>query len=84
MGQRSAGKTIAMGAEPVENGLRFTARVAGVDPLARFVVGLGSAARAETPELAQRVKQLALGALERLKPVRKVNTRSVRPNRAAE
>jgi predicted DNA-binding transcriptional regulator YafY len=73
----------AIEAEPVEGGIRFSACVAGVEPLARFVVGLGAAARAETPELAQRVRELASGALEGLKPIRKVNTRSVRPNRAA-
>jgi predicted DNA-binding transcriptional regulator YafY len=73
----------AMEAEPIEEGIRFTARVAGIEPLARFVVGLGEAARAETPELAERMREIAIGALQGMKPIRKVNTRSVRPNRAA-
>ena len=74
----------AMEAAPVEHGIRFTAHVAGVEPLARFVVGLGAAARAETPELARRVSAIARGALGEIKPLRKVNTRSVRPKRAAQ
>ncbi|MBK6514977.1 MAG: WYL domain-containing protein [Polyangiaceae bacterium] len=36
---------------------------AGLEVLARFVVGLGASARAVTPELAQRVTEIALGAL---------------------
>jgi predicted DNA-binding transcriptional regulator YafY len=74
----------AISAEPFGDGLRFKTWTAGVEPLARFVVGLGGAAEVETPELQRRVHELALGALEKLKPVRKVNTRSVRLKRATE
>lgn len=41
----------------------FTVRTAGLLALARFVVGLGAAARSDTPELRQLVEELALGAL---------------------
>lgn len=44
-------------------GTRFSVRTSAVDVLARFVVGLGDAARAETPELAREVEALARGAL---------------------
>jgi predicted DNA-binding transcriptional regulator YafY len=50
--------------ERVTGGTRFTTTTAGVLRLARYVVGLGVAARAETPELAAQVKELARGALE--------------------
>jgi predicted DNA-binding transcriptional regulator YafY len=53
-----------MSSEPAPGGTRFMATTAGVLRLARFVVGLGAAARAETPELADQVKELARGALE--------------------
>ncbi len=43
-------------------GVRITTTTAGILRLARFVVGLGAAARAETPELARLVEELALGA----------------------
>jgi hypothetical protein len=49
--------------EPVPGGVRLSATTAGVLPLARFVVGLGRAARAETPELRAMVEALARGAL---------------------
>ena len=65
-------------------GVRFTTQTAGIEPLARFVVGVGDAARAETPELRQRVQELALGALQQLRPMRKVNAKSVRLNRATD
>lgn len=42
---------------------RFTVTTSGLLPLARFVVGLGRAARVETPELLALVRQLAKGAL---------------------
>ncbi len=71
-------------AEHLAEGIRFSVHTAGIDPLARFVVGLGAAARAETPELQLRVRQLALGALGQVKPLRKVNTKSVLLNRATE
>jgi predicted DNA-binding transcriptional regulator YafY len=46
------------------DGTTIEVETAGVEVLARFVVGLGRAAKAETPELAARVRELALGALE--------------------
>jgi predicted DNA-binding transcriptional regulator YafY len=55
---------VTMSPEEARGGVRFTATTAGVLRLARFVVGLGAAARAETPELADHVKELARGALE--------------------
>ncbi|APR84037.1 Hypothetical protein A7982_09386 [Minicystis rosea] len=53
-----------MSAEVTSGGLRFTTMTAGVIRLARYVVGLGAAARAETPELARLVTELARGALK--------------------
>lgn len=41
----------------------FTAVTSGLLPLARFVVGLGRAARVDTPELRTLVEELARGAL---------------------
>lgn len=41
----------------------FTARTAGLLPLARFLVGLGSAVRVDTPELRALIVELAQGAL---------------------
>lgn len=49
--------------EFVSGGLRVTACTAALGQVARFVVGLGGAARAETPELVERVRELAHGAL---------------------
>lgn len=54
---------VLMSAERVPGGMRFTTTTAGVLRLARYVVGLGAAARAETPELAEFVVELARGAL---------------------
>ena len=54
----------SMSTEVIPGGLRFTTTTAGVLQLARYVVGLGAAARAETPELALLVAELARGALE--------------------
>lgn len=51
-------------AEVVPGGIRAAGTTAGVLRLARFVVGLGAAARAETPELATLVAELARGALD--------------------
>lgn len=45
------------------DGIRVETTTAAVLPLARFVVGLGAAARCETPELAETVRALAQGAL---------------------
>lgn len=44
-------------------GTRFSVHTTAVEQLARFVVGLGAAAQADTPELAERVAELARGAL---------------------
>lgn len=52
-----------MSSEPVAGGIRLSGDTAGVLALARFVVGLGDAARAETPELLHAVHELASGAL---------------------
>jgi predicted DNA-binding transcriptional regulator YafY len=52
-----------MTVEVAPDGLRFSTTTAGVLRLARHVVGLGAAARAETPELALLVAELAQGAL---------------------
>lgn len=61
-------------------------RTAGLENLARFVVGLGADARAETPELRAAVLELAQGAARAHRsspdpraPLRKVSPRSVRP-----
>jgi hypothetical protein len=50
--------------ESVRDGIRVHVQSAGIVPVARFVVGLGAAARVETPELAACVRELARGALE--------------------
>ncbi len=52
-----------MRAEPVDGGLRVVAPSSGLVAAARFVVGLGEAARAETPSLDAAVRELAAGAL---------------------
>ena len=44
-------------------GTRFSVNTTAVEQLARFVVGLGEAAKAATPELRERVIELARGAL---------------------
>lgn len=54
----------AMSHAEVPGGMRFTTSTAGVLRLARFVVGLGGAARAETPELQRQVTELARGTLD--------------------
>jgi proteasome accessory factor C len=66
---------LPMTTEPVPGGLRFSSTTSGVVALARFVVGLGDAARAETPELLAAVHRLAHGALENTTP----SVRSVPP-----
>lgn len=48
---------------PCEGGIRVHARTAGMLRVARYVVGLGSAAEVLTPELRCLVRELALGAL---------------------
>ncbi len=47
------------------DGAEVVVDTAGIEVLARFVVGLGEAARATSEELAARVKALAVGALGR-------------------
>jgi predicted DNA-binding transcriptional regulator YafY len=64
--------------EAVDEGLRFSGSTAGVLALARFVVGLGAAARPETPELIAAVHNLAQGALSTSSPT----IRSVPPIRS--
>lgn len=61
-----AGKNLLapMTAERVAGGIRVTAVTAGALRVARFVVGLGTAARVESEELRGVVKELARGALE--------------------
>jgi predicted DNA-binding transcriptional regulator YafY len=49
--------------ESVAGGARITVETSGMTRLAQFVVGLGDAARPETPALAQAVANLARGAL---------------------
>ena len=50
-------------AEPTPSGIRVRATASGVMPIARFVVGLGAAARAESSPLREVVRELAEGAL---------------------
>ncbi len=49
--------------EELPSGIRLTGEVGSVKQLARWVVSLGSAARAETPELVEAVRALAQGSL---------------------
>jgi predicted DNA-binding transcriptional regulator YafY len=49
--------------EEFEGGIRLRGAVGSVKQLARWVVSLGSAAKAETPELIEAVRSLATGAL---------------------
>jgi len=49
--------------ESVRDGVRVHVPSTAMLPVARFVVGLGAAARVETPELAACVRELARGAL---------------------
>ena len=49
--------------EAVSGGMRFQIETSALTMLARFVVGLGDAARPETTELADAVANLARGAL---------------------
>lgn len=50
-------------ATPEPGGMRFSITTTAVEQIARYVVGLGAVARAETPELHARVLELARGAL---------------------
>ena len=58
----------AMRAEEVDGGIMVTVRTAGSLRVARYVVGLGGAARAETQRLQTLVAELAKGALRRAAP----------------
>lgn len=53
-----------MRAEPHTGGIRVTIETAGLDRLARYVAGLGGAAKPETRELARAVAAIAAGALK--------------------
>jgi predicted DNA-binding transcriptional regulator YafY len=53
-----------MDCEEVPGGIRVTVETSAAKRLARFVVGLGGAARTLTPDLAREVTTLAEGALE--------------------
>jgi predicted DNA-binding transcriptional regulator YafY len=57
-----------MHAETLHDGIRVYIETSAVVRLARFVVGLGGAARPESPELAAIVVELARGALEQAAP----------------
>jgi len=48
---------------PGLGGIRVTVETSALRQVARFVVGLGAAAKAETPALAEAVRELAQGAL---------------------
>jgi predicted DNA-binding transcriptional regulator YafY len=48
-----------------EGGIRVRATTSALTVIARFVVGLGGAAMVESPELAERVEELARGAMAR-------------------
>jgi len=52
-----------MDCEEVPGGIRITVETSGASRLARYVVGLGAAAKALTPDLAREVTTLAEGAL---------------------
>lgn len=53
-------------AKRVEGGIEVFGEAAAVLQIARFVVGLGRAARCETPALRAAVRELARGAMERI------------------
>jgi predicted DNA-binding transcriptional regulator YafY len=55
-----------MSVESLSDGIRVSVATSGLSRLARFVVGLGGAARPENTALAEAVDELARGALEQL------------------
>jgi len=57
-----------MQAEEVPGGIRVTVETAALKRLARFVVGLGAAAKPLTPGLEAEVTMLASGALRAIEP----------------
>ncbi len=80
---------LEMTCEPIPSGIRLSGETAGVLALARFVVGLGAAACAETPELLRAVTDLAAGALAQGGPPATPRTpgpsiRSVAPIRSTD
>jgi predicted DNA-binding transcriptional regulator YafY len=66
-----------------DNHIHVTVHTAGLDALARHLVGLGDLAHAETPTLRARIIELARGALRANERPAKVNESSARTNRAA-
>jgi predicted DNA-binding transcriptional regulator YafY len=60
--------------ETTREGIRVRVRTAAVRQVARFVVGLGAAARPESPELAREVEELARGALQALQAMQPTQT----------
>jgi predicted DNA-binding transcriptional regulator YafY len=72
-----------MRAEAVEGGVRITVTTAGAMRVARYVVGLGAAARVETAHLGGLVEELARGALRRgAQPRKLAKTRETSAERA--
>ena len=71
-----------MACEDTGRGVRVSAETSAPLRLARFVVGLGAAARAETPELAALVRELAEGALAKGRTVVSVRTTRSRASRS--
>lgn len=57
--------------EVLARGIRVRARTAAISSVARFVVGLGGAATPEDPTLAAAVEELARGALEAARTLKK-------------
>jgi hypothetical protein len=54
---------LPMASVAIAGGLRFSTETRAVRQLARFVLGLGGVASAETPELRRLVRELAEAAL---------------------
>jgi len=65
--------------EGVADGVRVRCSTAAVLRVARFVVGLGEAARVDTPELAGCVRELARGALAGAGEERNATKDTIRP-----
>ena len=73
----------AMAVDHLSSSARLSGATAGLDVLARFVVGLGDMAQVETDELRDRVLLLAQGSLRSNAAVRKLNGGAVGSKRAA-
>ena len=70
---------------PVEGGIEVFGVTAGIRPLARFIVGLGAEARAITSQLAEVVRELAIGSTSVHQPDNPtLKLRSVRSKRSTE